>query len=347
MDYSLAVGFCAGLATSTTAEEKPHMKAIVATAYGAPDVLQLKELATPRPKDHEILVKVHATTVNAGDSRMRSFRVPPLFWLPARIALGFSKPKHPIFGMELAGDVAAVGSQVRRFKVGDQVFASTFEAQFGAHAEYKCLPEDGAVVLKPQALSYEEAATLALSAHTALFFLKAANIQPGQKILINGASGSVGTFAVQLAKYFGADVTGVCSTGNIALVQALGADRVIDYTREDFTRTGETYDIIFDAVGTTTFAQCQGALKRNGYYLHTLMVGAALRGWWSALTSDKHIIGGTAVPQTEALLLLKELSEAGRLKPVIDRCYPLEQMAEAHRYVDGGHKKGNVVIRVS
>jgi NADPH:quinone reductase-like Zn-dependent oxidoreductase len=193
---------------------------------------------------------------------MRSFTVPPLFWLPARITLGFRKPKHPIFGMELAGEVEAVGKDVRRFKAGDQVFASTFAEQFGAHAEYKCLPEDGAVVRKPQHLTYEEDATLPIGAQTALYFLKAANIQPGHKVLINGASGSVGTFAVQLAKSFSAEVTGVCSTSKLALVQSLGTDRVIDYTQEDFTNNGETYDIILDAVGKTTFAQCQGALIR-------------------------------------------------------------------------------------
>jgi NADPH:quinone reductase-like Zn-dependent oxidoreductase len=323
------------------------VKAIVATAYGAPEVLQLKEVKKPTPKHNEILVKVHATTVNAGDCRMRSFTVPSLFWLPARLALGFRKPRNPIFGMELAGEVEAVGKDVTRFKPGDQVFASTFEQQFGAHAEYKCLPEDGAVVAKPNTLSFAEAATLSIGAQTALFFLKAGNIRPEHKVLINGASGSVGTFAVQLAKYFGAEVTGVCSTRNVALVQSLGADTVIDYTQADFTKTGETYDIILDAVGKTTFAQCQGALKPNGYYLNTVMAGATLQGRWYAMTTDKHIVGGTAVPRTEALVFLKELSESGRLKPVIDRCYPLEQMVEAHRYVEVGHKQGNVVIRVT
>lgn len=323
------------------------MKAIVATAYGGPEVLQLKEVTKPTPKDNELLIKVHASTVNVGDCRMRSFTVPPLLWLPARLALGFSKPKHPIFGMELAGEVEAVGKAVKRFKPGDQVVASTLTEHFGAHAEYKCLPEDGAVAAKPQTLTYAEAATLPISAQTALFFLKAANIQPGHTVLINGASGGVGTYAVQLAKSFGAEVTGVCSTSNLALVQALGADRVIDYTREDFTKTGAAYDIIFDAVGTTTFAQCQGALKPNGYYLSTVMADAALQQPWYGLTTGKHLIGGTAVPRPEALAVLTALSEAGRLKPVIDRCYSLDQMAEAHRYVETGRKKGNVVITVA
>jgi NADPH:quinone reductase-like Zn-dependent oxidoreductase len=323
------------------------MKAIVANGYGAPEVLQLKEVEKPTPRDNELLIKVRASTVNAGDTRMRSFTVPPLFWLPARIALGFSKPKQPIYGMELAGEVEAVGKNVRRFKAGDQVIASTLEEQFGAHAEYKCLPEDGVVAAKPQAMTYEEAATLPIGAQTALFFLKAANIRPGHKVLINGASGSVGTFAVQLAKYFGAEVTGVCSTGKLALVKALGADAVVDYTHEDFTERGERYDIILDAVGKTTFSQCEGALKPDGYYLHTVMPGAAMQRWWYAITTGKHIVGGSAVPRAEALVFLKELSEAGRLKPVIDRCFPLEHMAEAHRYVETGHKTGNVVIRVT
>ena len=322
------------------------MRAIVATGYGSADVLQLAEVEKPRPKANEILVRVRASTVTAGDIRMRSFNVPPLLWLPARLTLGWSKPRQPIYGMELAGDVEAVGKDVRRFKVGDQVFASTLQHQFGAHAEYKCLPEDGAVAVKPRQLSYAEAATLAIGAHTALYFLRAGKVQPGQKALINGASGSVGTFAVQLAKNFGAHVTGVCSTRNVALVQSLGADQVIDYTQVDWTSTGETYDIIFDAVGTTTFAHCNHALKPNGYYLHTVLAGAALQGRWYALTTGKHVVGGTAAPRSEALAFLAELGETGRLKPVIDRSYALEEIADAHRYVETGRKQGNVVITV-
>lgn len=323
------------------------MKAIVATKYGPPEVLQLKEVEKPTPKDNEILVRVHATTVNAGDCRMRSFTVPPLFWLPARITLGFTKPKNPIYGMELAGEIEATGKEVKRFKVGDQVFASTLEQNFGAHAQYKCLPEAAAVVTKPYHVSYAEAATLSISANTALYFLKKGNIQPEQKVLINGASGGVGTFAVQLAKHFGAEVTGVCSTRNIELVRSLGADQVIDYTHEDFTKNGERYDIIFDVAGKTTFSQCKNALKNKGIYLHTVMVLPEIKGWWYAMTTGKQVIGGTAATSTEALIFLKELMESGQLKPVIDRCYPLEQMVEAHHYVEQGHKKGNVVITVA
>lgn len=323
------------------------IKAIVATKYGSPEVLELKEVEKPTPKDNEILVKVHVTTVNVGDCRMRSFTVPPMFWLPGRIALGFRKPRNPIFGMELAGEVEAVGKDVTRFKVGDPIFASTFKVNFGAHAEYKCLPEDGVVVTKPNHLTYEEAATLPIGANTALYFLKKGNIQPGKKVLINGASGSVGTFAVQLAKYFGAEVTGVCSTANLEMVKSLGADKVLDYTQVDFTKNGQTYDIIFDTVGKTTLSQCKNSLKNNGYYLHTGMTGSEFKGLWYSMTTDKKVIGGTAVTRKEDLVFLKELTETGRLKPVIDRCYPLEQMIEAHRYVDQGRKKGNVVIALN
>ncbi len=320
------------------------MKAIVATKFGPPEVLQLVELEKPAPKDNEILVKVRAATVNAGDSRMRSFNVPPLFWLPARMTLGFRKPKNPIYGMELAGDVEAVGKDVKQFKIGDRVFGSTLNASFGAHAEYKCLPEDGALATMPSNATYEEAATLSIGANTALFFLRKGDMRPGQKVLINGASGSVGTFAVQLAKHFGAEVTGVCSTANVELVRSLGADHVIDYTQADFTENGESYDVIFDAVGKTTFAQCKDSLKAGGYYLSTGIVLPEVEGLWHSLTTGKKVIGGTAATQAEPLVFLKELLEAGRLKPVIDRSYPLEQMVEAHRYVDQGHKRGNVVI---
>lgn len=329
------------------------MKAIVAAKYGSPQVLQLAEVNKPEPEDHEILVKVHATTVSVGDYRMRSFNIPPLLWLPSRLALGFTKPRKPIFGMELAGEVEATGQAVTRFKPGDQVFASTIEMGFGAHAEYKCLREDGAVVIKPASLNFEEAATLPIGANTALFYLKKGNIQPGQKVLINGASGAVGTAAVQLASYFGAEVTGVCSTSNIEMVKSLGAGRVIDYTKEDFTGSGQTYDIIFDTVGNLSFSKCKGSLNQNGVYLTTMLslpvIGQAL--WTSLVGKKKRIwfgdIGGRpASERAKDLIFIKELIEAGKFKAVIGRRYPLEQVAEAHRYVETGHKKGNVVITV-
>jgi NADPH:quinone reductase-like Zn-dependent oxidoreductase len=258
--------------------------------------------------------------------------------------LGLTKPKQPIYGMELAGEVEAIGRNVTKFKPGDQVFASTLVHNFGAHAEYKCLPENGVVALKPQGMRYEDATTLPIGANTALHFLKAGQIRPGQKVLVYGASGTVGTFAVQLAKIFGAEVTGVCSSRNVALVQSLGADHVIDYTSEDFTKNGQTYDIVFDAVGKTTFAQCKGSLKPNGHYLHTIMPLAGIPALWAAVTTGKKIIGGTAPSSADALALLKEFAASGQLRPVIDRCYPLEQVAEAHRYVEGGHKQGSVVV---
>lgn len=320
------------------------MKAVVATKYGSPEVLQLQEVTKPIPKDNEILIRVYATTVNVGDCRMRSFTVPPIFWLPARITLGFTKPKNPIFGFELAGEVEAIGKAVKRFKKGDPVFGSAFGVNFGAHAEYKCLPEDGIVAIKPTNLTYEEAAAVPLGGSTALYFLRKAHIQSGQKVLINGASGAVGTYAVQLAKYFGAEVIGVCSTLNLEMVKALGADKVIDYTKEDFTKNGQTYDIIFDAVGKTTFSQCQNSLRKGGYYLHTVLPGAEVIGRWYSMTTGKHVIGGTVVERTEDLIFLKDLIEAGKLKPVINECFPLAQIANAHRHVETGHKKGNVVI---
>ncbi len=303
------------------------MKAIAATKFGTADVLQLQEVKKPTPKANEILVKVVASTVSAGDIRMRSLNVPLLFWLPARLTLGFTRPKNPIYGMELAGEVEAIGPAVTRFKVGDPVFASTLAEKFGAYAEYKCLPEDGLVLTKPHNMSYEEAAAVPIGGPTAVRLLRKGNVQRGQKVLIYGASGSVGTYTVQLARHFGADVTAVCSTANVALVQSLGADRVIDYTQPDFSTKLERYDAIFDTVGKFPKSFVAPALAPNGRF--------------------ESIAKLNTKQSVEELSFIKELIEAGEIRAVIDRRYPLEQAAEAHRYVEAGHKKGNVILTVA
>lgn len=323
------------------------MKAVVYERYGPPEVLQLKELEKPTPKDNEVLIKTHATTVTSGDWRLRSLNVPVGFGFIMRLVFGISKPKQPILGSELAGVIESVGKHVRNFKVGDQVFAFS-DAGMGCHAEYKCMPQDGAVVLKPPSLSYDEAAALSFGGTTALDFLRRGKLQSGERVLINGASGGVGTAAVQLAKHFGADVTGVCSTANVKLVRSLGASHVIDYTKEDFTQNGETYDVIVDTVGTAPFSRSKDSLTNGG---RLLMILAGLPDMlevpWVSMTSSKKIIAGPAAVRAEDLRFLARLAEAGEFKPVIDRRYPFEQIAEAHRYVDTGRKKGNVVVTLA
>ncbi len=297
------------------------MKAIVCTKYGSPDFLQLQEVDKPDPKEDEVLIRVHAATVTRGDVMLRKLH--PLLFLPLRL-FGMRRKKIP--GHEFAGVIESAGKAVKQYKEGDQVFGTTTGLSVGANAEYVCLPEEwgsGVLAIKPASMTYEEAAAVPVGGMTAVYILRNGNIQSGQKVLIYSASGSVGTYAVQLARYFGAEVTGVCSTSSLELVKSLGADQVIDYTREDVINGGEIYDVIFDAAGKTSFSRCKTALKKEGSYL-------------SVKSSTKE--------QTENLLYLKELIEEGKIKSVIDRCYPLAQTAEAHRYVETGHKKGNVVI---
>ena len=330
------------------------MKAIMYTAYGPPDVLKLVEVEKPSPKDNEILIRIHATSVNYGDTLARNFKevsprrfnMPFFFWLPARIVFGFSKPKVNILGSELAGQIEATGKDVKRFKKGDQVFGYRGQSM-GANTEYLCMPEDGLVAIKPANMTYAEAAAIPYGALTALNLLRKVNIQPGQKVLINGASGGIGSAAVQLAKYFGAEVTGVCSTPRLEFVKSLGADKVIDYTKEDFTQNGETYDLIFDILGRSSFSRCKGSLNQNGrYLLASFKVKQLFQMLWTSMIGSKKVICALSGEKIEDLLFIKDLAEAGKIKSLIDKCYRLEQAAEAHRYIEQGHKRGNIIITV-
>lgn len=321
------------------------MKAIVYTEYGSPDVLHIKEVAKPIPKDNEVQIKVHAAVVGPSDC---AFRKGDPFMV--KLIHGLTRPKFAILGVEFGGEIEAVGKDVTLFTKGDPVFGMSPNS-FGTHAEYMCLPEDTTVVTKPAKMTYEEAAAITDGATTALTFLRdTAKIQSGQKVLINGASGAVGAYAVQLAKYYGAEVTGVCSTTNIELVKSLGADEVIDYTKTDFTKSGQTYDVIFDAVGKSSFSRCKSSLTQKGVYLTTTpALGIVFQMLWTSMRGGKKAKFATAglVQNKDNLNFLKELFEAGKIKAVIDRCYPLEQTAEAHCYVETGRKKGNVVITVT
>jgi NADPH:quinone reductase-like Zn-dependent oxidoreductase len=320
------------------------MRAVVYEKYGPPEVLQLREVDKPSPRHNEVLIRILATTVTSGDARVRSLNMPYGFELIAPLVFGIAKPRQPILGSELAGEVESIGPDVTKFKPGDRVFAFC-GMRMGCHAEYTCFPENGALALMPPNLNYEEAAALSFGGTTALDFFRRGQLQRGERVLINGASGSVGTAAVQLARHFGAEVTAVCSGANTDLVRSLGATHIIDYTREDFTRNGQTYNVIVDTAGTAPYSRCKNSLKENGRLLLVLAgLPAMLRAPWISMTSRRKIIAGPAAERAEDLELLSRLAQAGTFKPVIDRRYALEQIVEAHRYVDSGRKKGNVVI---
>jgi NADPH:quinone reductase-like Zn-dependent oxidoreductase len=315
------------------------MKAIIYEQYGPPEVLKLREVEKPVPKDNEILIRIHATSVSIADCRLR--KADPF---AVRLFFGLIKPKRPILGGVLAGEVVEAGKDVNLYKTGDLVFGSS-GLKFGTYAEYICLPQTAILAIKPDNVSFKEAASIPFGGHTALYFLKKANIQRGQKVLIYGASGAVGTAAVQLAKYFGAEVTGICSGSNVEMVKSLGADKVIDYTQEDLTKIEETFDIIFDTLGKVAFSIIKRPLKKKGI----LILGASglsgmIQGLWTSITSSRKVLSGIIAEKTGDLIFLRQLLEAGKIRSVIDRSYPLEQIPEAHRYVDKGHKKGNVAV---
>lgn len=320
------------------------MRAFVYEKYGPPEVLQLQEVEKPTPKDNEVLIRSHATTVTSGDCRVRGLNVPVGFGLISRLVFGVSKPRQPILGLEIAGEIESVGKDVSNVKVGDQVFALS-DTAMGCYAEYKCMPEDRAVALKPPNLTFDEAASMSFGGTTALSFFRRAKLQSGERVLINGASGGVGTAAVQLAKHFGADVTGVCSATNVDLVRSLGADHVIDYTQEDFAENGETYDVIIDTAGTAAYPRSKDSLRDGGRLLLVLTgLPQALSAPWTSMTTRVRIIAGPASGGAEDLRFLAVLAEQGHFRPFIDRRYPFEELVEAHRYVESGRKRGNVVV---
>jgi len=323
------------------------MKAVVFRKYGPPDVLRLEEVPKPAPKDDEVLIRIHAATVATADCEVRSFTFPLWLRLPLRLMFGVFRPKESvrILGQELAGEIEAVGEDVRRFRAGDRVFAAL--GGFGAHAEYKCLRADGAIATMPANLSHDEAATFTAFALNALHFVRKAELRPGQRILINGAGGGIGTTAVQLARHFGAEVTAVDGAGKLELLRRLGARHVIDYAREDFTENGVAYDAILDVIGTSSFSKSMRALTENGrYLLANPRVLPMLRGLWANRTSSRTVVFEFARETSEDLVFLRELVEAGALEAVIDRRYPMERIVEAHRYVASGRKKGHVVLVV-
>ena len=325
------------------------MKAILHAQYGSPDLLRFEDVARPAPRDNEVLIKVHATTVSTGDCNMRNFTFVTKSMLPmAKLMFGIGKPwKERILGTELAGEIVGLGKDVVRFKVGDRVFGSTGMAG-GGHAQYACLHENAALAIKPDSLSWEEAAAIPFGANTALYYLRdLGKIQDGHKLLIVGASGSIGSAGIQLAKHLGATVTAVCSGANVELVKSLGADKVIDYTREDFTKNAETQDLIFDVVGATTFDRCKHLLEPQGIFLSCIMgLPDVARSLCTSIIGGKKMRGGVAMNNPERMAFIAKLTAAGKLKPIIDSTYPLEQIAQAFKHVERGHKKGNVVITV-
>lgn len=320
------------------------MKAAVCPKYGPPEVLEIRDIKKPEPKDEEVLIKIMATSVTVADSRVRGFRVPPAFYIPARLLMGLTKPRQAVLGGELAGVVESAGSRVKNFRPGDMVVGFSGH-HFGCNAEYRCLNESACLVTKPASLSPTQAVALPFGGLTALHFLQKARIKKAGRVLIYGASGNVGSYAVQLAKHFGAHVTAVCSTANLDMVKSLGADEVVDYTRQDFSKMDRLYSVVFDTVGKTVLSKTISVLTPDGFYLHcvstpdmTLRARLALRG------SSRKFVGGTFTPQAESLRYLLKLAEEGKIKPVIDQIYPLENIVDAHRYVDTGHKKGSVVL---